>query len=379
MLWQKVWCSHSACCTCTLANHFSMLLMFHLSPCMVHWLHTYVLQNLCIVLPEVPSQSPSAAPSTPSTSFQTQPNSGGMICIYPTQPTQIPDLGTTGAHSNYIDAPMLASSNLLFSNLLNIVASSNITCDNLFLAFSSPTASLLMCWQYLQSTAKSKDELNRLWKYIKDPTFNPQEQLDFSHDRKWKWVGKYLEDDMNPFHAQHGWFCSSFNLLLIKENIWYTSEDDPSIPIITIKNLYHRSIVDIMKSVFSEKVSLTFHMLPFEEFWTTTNGHNIWVYSETYMFSHILDTYREINSNLWEDGNNYKQIIAPLMLWSDATQLSHFGDASLWPVYLYFGNQSKYTWGKPTSGTYHHIAYIPSVSVISSATSSLLILSQVTQ
>ena len=50
-----------------------------------------------------------------------------------------------------------------------------------------------------------------------------------------------------------------------------------------------------------------------------------------------------------------------LLLWSDETCLSNFGTAKLWPIYLYFGNISKYTRGRPTEFAAHHLAYIPSV------------------
>lgn len=57
-------------------------------------------------------------------------------------------------------------------------------------------------------------------------------------------------------------------------------------------------------------------------------------------------------------------MVASLMLWSDATQLANFGDASLWPIYLFFGNQSKYTCSKPTAAACHHVAYIPTVCTL---------------
>ncbi|KAH9915299.1 uncharacterized protein BXZ73DRAFT_106270 [Epithele typhae] len=53
--------------------------------------------------------------------------------------------------------------------------------------------------------------------------------------------------------------------------------------------------------------------------------------------------------------------ILPMILWSDATHLSSFGDAKLWPVYLYFAHLCKYTRGRPTEFAAHHIAYIPSL------------------
>ena len=122
-----------------------------------------------------------------------------------------------------------------------------------------------------------------------------------------------------------------------------------------------------MKSVLTDSISSTFHMMPFKQLWTTVDGHDVHVYSEAYTSPWMLDIHKEINSLLVprEPGDNYEQVVAPLMLWSDATQLANFGDASLWPVYLFFGNQSKYTRGKPTAEACHHVAYIPFVSHIS--------------
>ena len=54
-------------------------------------------------------------------------------------------------------------------------------------------------------------------------------------------------------------------------------------------------------------------------------------------------------------------VILALMIWSDSTHLASFGTASLWPIYLYFGNLSKYTRAKPSSFAAHHLAYIPKV------------------
>jgi len=55
-------------------------------------------------------------------------------------------------------------------------------------------------------------------------------------------------------------------------------------------------------------------------------------------------------------------VIAPIMVSSDATHLTNFGSASLWPIYLYLGSQSKYTHAKPMSFAAHHLAYVPKVN-----------------
>ncbi|KIJ11125.1 hypothetical protein PAXINDRAFT_52664, partial [Paxillus involutus ATCC 200175] len=227
--------------------------------------------------------------------------------------------------------------------------------------FSSPTAGLLMCWHYSGTTAKSIPELNRLGSYTRDPQFNAAEELPFSHERERKLIEKYLRDQSNPFQAENGWSRSSVTIPLPKENAKYRSENDSDIPTITVDNVIHRSITDIIKSVFEDDISSTFHMTPFEQFWKTSDERVLKVYSEAYSSPAMLDAYKEINALPRAPGDNYERVVASLMLWSDATQLANFGDASLWPIYLFFGNQSKYTHSKPTAGACHHVAYIPTL------------------
>jgi len=54
-----------------------------------------------------------------------------------------------------------------------------------------------------------------------------------------------------------------------------------------------------------------------------------------------------------------EKVVAALMLWSDATHLATFGTAKIWPIYLLFGNLSKYVQCQPNSGATKHLAYIP--------------------
>jgi hypothetical protein len=62
-------------------------------------------------------------------------------------------------------------------------------------------------------------------------------------------------------------------------------------------------------------------------------------------------------------GPHIETAIAAMMLWSDSTHLAEFGTASLWPIYLMFGNQSKYSRAKPSVFAAHHVAYIPLVCI----------------
>ena len=255
-------------------------------------------------LPPIPL-SPLAGPSwpilPPSDQFQTEPDSSGLFKIFPNHPTFEPhsDLGL-------VDALTLIQGPLPSSSLMNITPPTDITHENLFSAFSSPTAGLLTCWHFSGSAEKTKEEMNRLWKYIQDPAFNPSKELPFSLNHECNLIKQYLHDNSNPFHTQYGWIQSSFDFPLVKEGIKYASEMDPTIPFIRIENIIHWSITDIMKSVFADKVSSTFHMTPFEQLWTTADRQNVQVYSEAYMSPQMLDVHKEINALPRVPGDNYE-------------------------------------------------------------------------
>jgi len=85
------------------------------------------------------------------------------------------------------------------------------------------------------------------------------------------------------------------------------------------------------------------------------------IHQEIYDSDAMLEAHEEINALPRGPTDDLERVVAPLMVWSDSTHLASFGDASLWPFYLYFGNQSKYTRAKPTADACHHLAYIPTV------------------
>ena len=62
------------------------------------------------------------------------------------------------------------------------------------------------------------------------------------------------------------------------------------------------------------------------------------------------------------EGDTREHVILRLMLASDSVQLTSFGSASVWPIYLMFTNQPKQERVRPTCHTVHHLAYVPLVS-----------------
>ena len=75
-----------------------------------------------------------------------------------------------------------------------------------------------------------------------------------------------------------------------------------------------------------------------------------------------MDAHRELQDSPGEPDCNLPKVVVAMMFWSDATHLTSFGDAKLWPSYLHFGNESKYRRCKPSSHLCNHVAYFQAVS-----------------
>jgi hypothetical protein len=87
------------------------------------------------------------------------------------------------------------------------------------------------------------------------------------------------------------------------------------------------------------------------------------VHGELYMSPAYLEAQREIQEYPGEPGCDLPRVVVALMFWSDATHLTSFGNAKLWPLYLFFGNESKYRRCKPSCHLCEHVAYFQTVSI----------------
>ena len=140
----------------------------------------------------------------------------------------------------------------------------------------------------------------------------------------------------------------------------------PGAPI-TIHDFQHRKICDIVRETFaSDPAARSFHYHPYELKWTPPESDfEERVYGELYTSQAWLDEDAKIQSAVLDPKEADKEApraIASIMLASDATVLGPFASSKAWPIYIYFGNQSKYDRAKPTQHAAHHLAYLPSVS-----------------
>ncbi|KAJ3750342.1 hypothetical protein DFH05DRAFT_1388622, partial [Lentinula detonsa] len=120
----------------------------------------------------------------------------------------------------------------------------------------------------------------------------------------------------------------------------------------------------VIHTAFTNSQSKKFHFTPFRLFQKTGPGKDEFqrIRTDLYNTDIFLKEHSSIQHAPTDDRNcKREKIVAALMCWSDATHLANFGTAKLWPIYMLFGNLSKYIRASPNSGAVHHFAYIPSI------------------
>ncbi|KIO00575.1 hypothetical protein M404DRAFT_152488 [Pisolithus tinctorius Marx 270] len=129
----------------------------------------------------------------------------------------------------------------------------------------------------------------------------------------------------------------------------------------TVPGLLYCQLVAVICSTFTEDNAKWFHLTPFRWVWRSAiTGCEMWLYDELYTSDAWNRAHDKLQKQSCSNGCKLECVIAGLMFWPNATHLTQFGDASAWPIYLFFGNQSKYTCACLSSAC-HPIAFMPTL------------------
>lgn len=222
--------------------------------------------------------------------------------------------------------------------------------------FKNMSRYLLMNWYQTGSSQKTEQELNRLVKdVIGNPEFNVADLAGFSASRENKQLDNAGVVAEAPF-LDDGW-------REVTVEIEIPVPQKNTIPKrFPVPGLHHRSIMEVLRATWGAATSLPFHFTPFRRIHVDPiTGEETRLFDEVYTSEAFELAHNQLQKQPPEPGCELERVIAGLMFWSDATRVANFGTASVWPLYMYFANLSKYVRAKPTSGACHHIAYIPSV------------------
>jgi hypothetical protein len=222
---------------------------------------------------------------------------------------------------------------------------------------------LLSDWYWSQGTKSAKD-FDALVKIVGDGSFRPQD----IRDTQWGKINLALSSGDSEDAA--GWMHASITISVPfhSRRVANKNQTQRSAPLpYTIRGFRYRKLLSVINEALTNPVHhANFHYQPFELRWTPsgiqTPGFRI--RSELYNSDSFLKAHKDLQATPPVPGCSLERVIVALMFWSDATHLSSFGDAKLHPVYLFFGNESKYLRSRPSLNLASHIAYFCRVSAI---------------
>lgn len=333
-----------------------------------------------------PTPLPASALSSNLTWFQTPQDTHGLFRAYPTAPTHIPGADSLDDVSDGAQISR-ASKNPYSSNGragiaddstrsgpdMNVHNSSTPASHEDFSPFANQTISRTVQWYgNLPGGVLRPDQFDNYVKTVlQDDGFRPSDYpQDFKLANELKRLDTFEipthKGKMPTFHADAGWKEASVTLKLP-----CAGKRIKPTPTFDVKGLHRRSIVEIIRAEFGNATDRNdFHLTPYKLIWDVADHQpelpHERVITELYNCDAMVNEHIKIRAKQVADGDDMETVVAGIMLWSDSTHLADFGTASLWPAYMGFGNQSKYTRSDPRTHSLHHLAYIPEVLSIDS-------------
>ncbi len=251
------------------------------------------------------------------------------------------------------------------AQLSDILGVSTTSEASLLWPYPNKTAFLLGEWYWNGGIQKTKEGFKKLVDIICSQSFNPAEIKNL----RWnnfdeKLGGPSDSDDMWFDEPDAGWTESTITLTIpFKQR-----STNPGTREYTFPPFRHRSIVAILKEKMANKHDFKqFHLEPYELRWCRSkcmskpDSTSTRVHGELYTSPAFIEENKKIQAAVGEPGCSLPRILVGLMFGSDGTKLTAFGSASLWPCYMYFGNESKYRRNKPSQNLCNHIAFFQEV------------------
>ena len=234
----------------------------------------------------------------------------------------------------------------------------------LFQPYPNKNAFLLGEWYWNGGIQNSKETFKQLINIVSDQSFDPADVRNIRWDSFNKELGESsMSDDIWLDEPDAGWIEAKITLSIPFQK----NTPNPGPQLYTFPPFHHRNIVSVLKEKMANKQDfIHFHLEPYELQWRRSKEPKIkpiQVYGELYTSPAFLESHEELQASPPEPGCSLPRVIVGLMFGSDSTRLTSFGDASLWPCYMYFGNESKYRRSKPDCNLANHIAYFRKVGL----------------
>ncbi|KAJ3847524.1 hypothetical protein EV368DRAFT_69040 [Lentinula lateritia] len=210
----------------------------------------------------------------------------------------------------------------------------------------NPTQTLLAGWQNNGNSTKSNSKMDGLARILQRPDFHVTELKGYNAQAANEKITKADED------WERNQFKDSFIETAVEIEVPSGSPQIPSKKF-RIPQLLYRDPLSVIRAAFADRLASQFHFVPFKLYQEidSDDGETISQRVQTDLYN--SDVFLEEHKNLRRAPTDDKDC--------KREKLANFGTAKLWPIYMLFGNLSKYIRASPNTGADHHLAYIPTI------------------
>lgn len=233
-----------------------------------------------------------------------------------------------------------------------------------FHPYPNKNSFLLGDWFWCDGVQKSHESFKKLLDIVGSPDFHPSDVRHTQWDQINKVLGGCDFDGEEWEDEEMGWMKSSVTIRVpIPRRSRKISDHQVGPQDYTIGHFYHRSIISVIREKLTNPSDdQNFHYDPFELNWRPSPSQKTTrVHSELYCSSEFLRVHKDLQESPMEPGCNLSRVVVALMFWSDSTHLTSFGNSKLWPLYMGFGNETKYRRCRPSLSLLNHVAYFEKV------------------
>ncbi|KAG6904573.1 hypothetical protein DXG01_008981, partial [Tephrocybe rancida] len=209
---------------------------------------------------------------------------------------------------------------------------------------------------YWNGVQKSQNSFRLLVDIVGSEDFVPADVRNINWKKIDSQLGVNEWDSEEWENVDAGWHVSEVTIQVP----FHRNVQSPGVRPFTVRSFHRRPLVLVIRDKLSLKMAdmRHSHLEPYELMWRMgAQEEPIRLHGEIYTSPSFSKAHHELQSSPPEPGCALPRYVVSLMFWSDGTHLTNFGTASLTPLYLQFGNESKYRRCKPSSHLTEHVAY----------------------
>jgi hypothetical protein len=110
------------------------------------------------------------------------------------------------------------------------------------------------------------------------------------------------------------------------DSIQHSSEANA--PRYVVSGVFYRPLLEVIRAAFCERAAEYFHLTPFESYWQPSpDSPPERIVTDLYTSDVFIEEHKKIKTQPRSDGCQLETVVAAIMLWSDLTHLTSFGNA----------------------------------------------------